>query len=144
MVDKDKDAPAVKWGERMANMDIKLIMAIITITLALVFYTIGVFTERKSGTLSKSHIIIFWCGLIFDTTGTTIMSTIAKGASLLSPHGITGALAIGLMLFHAVWATVVFIKKDEKKLHSFHRLSIIVWVTWLVPYALGLFIGMAG
>lgn len=32
-------------------MDIKLIVAIITITMALVFYTIGVFSERKSGTL---------------------------------------------------------------------------------------------
>ncbi len=28
-------------------MDMKLIMAIITITLALVFYTIGVFSERR-------------------------------------------------------------------------------------------------
>lgn len=42
------------------------------------------------------------------------MSSMAKGASLLSPHGITGALAIILMLFHAIWATVVF-KGQERK-----------------------------
>ncbi len=35
-------------------MDIKLIMAIITITLALVFYTIGVFSERKAHILKKA------------------------------------------------------------------------------------------
>ena len=35
-------------------MSTKLIMAIITITLALVFYTIGVFSERKSGILKKA------------------------------------------------------------------------------------------
>lgn len=124
-------------------MDIKLIMAIITITLALVFYTVGVFSERKSGTLRKSHLILFWIGLVFDTTGTTFMSSIAKGGSLLSPHGLTGALAIGLMLFHAVWATVVYVKKDESKLHKFHKFSIIVWLIWLVPYVLGVFIGMS-
>lgn len=124
-------------------MNIKLIMAIITITLALIFYTIGVFSERKSGTLKKFHIIIFWIGLLFDTTGTTIMSSISRGTSLVSPHGITGALAIILMLFHAIWATVVFIKKDNEKLHNFHKFSIVVWLIWLVPYILGLVIGMS-
>ncbi|MEG2482576.1 MAG: HsmA family protein [Lachnospiraceae bacterium] len=124
-------------------MNINLIFAIITITLALIFYTIGVFSERKSGTLKKSHVIIFWFGLFFDTTGTTIMSLIAKGGSLLSPHGITGALAILLMLFHAVWATIVFTKKDSHKLHDFHKFSIIVWTIWLIPYLLGVFVGMA-
>lgn len=124
-------------------MDIKLIMAIITITLALIFYTIGVFSERKSGTLKKFHVIIFWIGLLFDTTGTTIMSIISNGGSLLSLHGITGALAIILMLFHAVWATRVFIKKDKEKLESFHKFSIVVWLIWLVPYILGMIVGMS-
>ena len=124
-------------------MSSKLIMAIVTITLALIFYTIGVFSERKSGTLNKFHVINFWIGLLFDTTGTTIMSTIANGASLLSLHGITGALAIILMLFHAVWATIVFLKKDKEKLQSFHKFSIVVWLIWLVPYVIGLIIGMS-
>ena len=124
-------------------MSNKLIMAIVTITLALIFYTIGVFSERKSGTLNKFHVIIFWIGLLFDTTGTTIMSTIANGGSLFSLHGITGALAIVLMLFHAVWATIVFVKKDTQKLQNFHKFSIVVWLIWLVPYIIGLIIGMS-
>ena len=79
----------------------------------------------------------------FDTIGTTIMSSMAKGASLLSPHGITGALAIILMLFHAIWATVVFKGQERKKLENFHKFSIVVWLIWLIPYVLGVFIGMA-
>lgn len=122
----------------------KLILAIITITAALVFYTIGVFSERKSGTLRKHHVILFWIGLVFDTTGTTIMSSMAKGAGLLSPHGITGAIAIVLMLFHAVWATLVFRRSDPQKLQNFHKFSIVVWLIWLIPYILGMFIGMRG
>lgn len=124
-------------------MNFRLIMAIITITLALVFYTVGVFSERRSKTLKLIHVVTFWIGLIFDTTGTSIMSSMAKGQGLLSPHGITGALAIILMLFHAVWATMVYRKKDETKLHNFHKLSIVVWCIWLVPYVLGMFIGMS-
>lgn len=124
-------------------MSSKLIMAIITITLALVFYTIGVFSERKSGTLNKFHVIMFWIGLVFDTTGTSIMSSIAKDGSLLSLHGITGALAIVLMLFHAIWATVVFVKKNKEKIQSFHKFSIVVWLIWLVPYVIGMIIGMS-
>ena len=123
-------------------MSTKLIMAIITITLALVFYTIGVFSERKSGILKKPHLFIFWMGLVFDTTGTTIMSSMAKGGSLFSPHGITCALAIILMLFHAFWSTVVFKGLDRIKLENFHKFSIVVWLIWLVPYILGVFVGM--
>ena len=121
-------------------MDIKLIMAIITITLALVF------SERKAHILKKQHVFIFWLGLVFDTTGTTIMSFITKegagGQTGMGLHGITGALAIVLMLFHALWATLVLVKKDEKKQESFHKFSIFVWLVWLVPYILGMIIGM--
>lgn len=123
-------------------MDTKLIYAIITITLALIFYTIGVFSERKSGILKLNHIIIFWIGLIFDTTGTTIMSTISNENSLLNLHAITGALAIILMLFHAVWASYVYYKKNTNQLKTFHKFSILVWTLWLIPYVLGIFLGM--
>ena len=100
-------------------MTTQLIAAIVTITLALCFYTVGVFSERRAHSLQKRHVILFWCGLVFDTTGTTIMSTMAHGSGLLSPHGITGALAIVLMLFHAVWATVGWSKKTRTDSRAF-------------------------
>lgn len=131
-------------------MDNKLIFAIVTITLALVFYTTGVFGERKSKSLTKKHVITFWLGLVCDTIGTLTMSSIAKsGAETISAtsqtiHGITGLLAIVLMIFHAVWATWVLYKNDEKKKETFHKFSITVWLIWLIPYIVGMFIGMAG
>ncbi|MBW6409089.1 HsmA family protein [Clostridium weizhouense] len=130
-------------------MDLKLIIAIIIITLALILYTVGVFGERKSKSLKKSHVIIFWLGLVCDTMGTFTMKQIANSRieTLNSVnqtlHGITGVLAILLMLFHVLWATWVLYKNDEKKKAIFHKFSIIVWVIWLVPYIIGMFIGMA-
>ncbi|MBP1754767.1 MAG: putative rane protein [Firmicutes bacterium] len=120
-----------------------LIAAIVTITLALVFYTIGVWSEKLQGELKKWHLVIFYIGLIFDTTGTTIMTKIAEGGFKLNFHGVTGLLAIVLMLFHAVWATVVLLKNDAKAKANFHKLSIIVWIIWLIPFISGAIFGMA-
>lgn len=49
-------------------------------------------------------------------------------------HGLTGMLAIVLMLIHAVWATVVLLKRDENLITGFHKFSVTVWVIWLIPY----------
>ena len=54
-------------------MSIELIVASVAITCALVLYTFGVFGERRSGTLSLRHVLLFWGGLVCDTTGTMIM-----------------------------------------------------------------------
>ncbi len=131
-------------------MNSKLIFAIVTITLALVFYTIGIFGERRAKSLNKKHVIIFWLGLVCDTVGTLTMGQIAKSGQgtmdLMSQniHGITGFLAIVLMLFHAGWATWVLYKNDEKKKEAFHKFSITVWAIWLIPYIIGMFMGMKG
>ncbi|ACA46727.1 TIGR03987 family protein [Clostridium botulinum] len=130
-------------------MDGKLVFAIVTITLALAFYTAGVWSERKSNTLKKWHVITFWIGLVFDTTGTLTMEKIVKtgntaiSSNKLALHGITGELAIVLMLLHALWATWVLYKKDENKKVIFHKFSITVWVIWLIPYIIGMIIGMS-
>lgn len=127
-------------------MDTTLILAIITITLALFFYTIGVFSERRSGSLTIKHVLLFGLGLVFDTTGTTIMSSIAKAESQtsgLSLHQVTGVIAIVLMAVHLIWAIYVLVKGTEQLKRTFHRFSLIVWLFWLIPYIAGVVIGMA-
>ena len=122
-----------------------LIVAIIAITLALIFYTIGVWSEHRSKKLKKSHLIFFWLGLCMDTTGTVLMGQISNHSMLsgkLSLHGVTGALAIILMIVHAIWATVVLVKNNEDSAKNFHKFSIAVWAIWLVPYVLGMIIWM--
>lgn len=121
-----------------------LIYAIISINLALLFYTIGVWSEKKQGELKTWHTIIFWIGLIFDTLGTTLMRKIANSPFKLNFHGITGALAILLMMFHALWATVVLYKNSSELKIKFHRFSIFVWFIWLIPFISGIIFGMSG
>jgi hypothetical protein len=47
------------------------------------------------------------------------------------------------MLFRAVWATIVLVRRDERMLVSFHKFRLVVRVVWLVP-ALGVRTSDAG
>ena len=119
-----------------------LYFAITAISLALVFYTIGVWGEKIKKDLKKSHLILFWLGFVFDTTGTTLMTALAGSGFIFNFHGITVMIAILLMLFHAVWATVVLLQNNPVKKQIFHKFSIGVWIIWLVPYLSGMIIGL--
>ena len=121
-----------------------LIAAIVLMTLALAFYSTGVWAERCSGLLRPWHAIVFWCGFVCDSSGTAVMEHIAGGGFSVSLHAVTGVVALLLMAFHAVWATVILIRRNDHARQVFHHFSIVVWAIWLVPYVIGMVIGMAG
>jgi uncharacterized repeat protein (TIGR03987 family) len=115
----------------------------IVISLALVFYSIGVWSERIMGELKRWHLIFFVLGLICDTWGTGMMLDMAGGLTF-DIHGLTGLLAILLMFIHAVWAFVVLVKQDENAIKNFHKFSVMVWLIWLIPYFSPMILGLSG
>ena len=118
-----------------------LIIAISFIFAACILYTLGVWSERISRRLKVWHAVVFWLGFICDTIGTGAMGKLAGSLIQFNFHGMTGLLAILLMLFHAIWATIVLIRKDETKIQQFHKFSIVVWVIWLIPMVTGMILG---
>ena len=119
------------------------IISTLAVSAALVFYTCGVFGERKHGTLTPVFVALFWIGLVCDTTGTALMSSMARATGDgMGVHGITGALALVLMLIHAVWATWTYLRGSEQAQKRFHTFSTIVWLIWLIPYLIGMLIGI--
>lgn len=66
------------------------IMSFMLITLALIFYSIGVWSERIARYLKPWHVIAFWTGFLFDVSGTLAMHRLAKGpfrpARAAHPH----------------------------------------------------------
>ena len=116
--------------------------ATIIITLALIFYSIGVWAERIAGRLKPWHLAFFVLGLICDTWGTGLMLEFAGGLTA-DIHGVTGLLAIILMFVHAAWAAFVLVKKDEDAIINFHKFSVFVWLVWLIPYFSPMFFQMA-
>jgi uncharacterized repeat protein (TIGR03987 family) len=126
-------------------MTILVIISTTLITLALIFYSLGVWSERIARYLKPWHVAAFWVGFIFDISGTYTMHLIAAGPfDITAPHTLTGQIALWLMLIHATWATWVVVKNKEKLLSNFHRFSIIVWLIWLIPYFGGMYLGMSG
>ena len=116
---------------------------VLHITLALIFYSIGVWAEKLAHYLKPWHLAAFWTGFLFDLLGTYMMHKISEGPfDILEPHTFTGQIALWLMLIHAVWATYVVRKKQESLRKKFHRYSIMVWMIWLIPYFGGMYIGM--
>ena len=124
-------------------MNILLVLSTVLITLALVFYSIGVWSERFSRYLKGWHVVAFWTGLAFDISGTLAMGRLADGPfNIFDLHMLTGQIALWLMLIHAIWATYVVRKGSENSRIHFHRYSLIVWLIWLIPYFGGMIMGM--
>lgn len=122
-----------------------LVASIVVITFALVFYTIGVWSERIQRTLKWWHVIFFALGLAADTTGTLLMMSLAntrrESGSAAGPldafMAISGTIAILLMAVHLMWAVAVLVRGHDQEKAVFHRFSLIVWGIWLVPYVAG-------
>ncbi len=108
-------------------------LATVLITMALLLYTIGVWAERLAGQLKVWHLFFFWSGLVCDTIGTGLMFEYVGGLTT-DVHGISGLIAIILMVVHASWASVVLWRKNEGLIANFHKFSVMVWAFWLIPY----------
>jgi len=120
-----------------------LILSVILINLALIFYTLGVWSERFVRYLKASHVLLFWIGFLFDASGTLAMHKISdKPFDLFDLHTLSGQLGLWLMLAHALWATRVVRIAREKDLKNFHKYSIVVWLLWLIPYFGGIYISI--
>ncbi len=121
-----------------------VIFSSILITLALIFYSTGIWAERIARILKPWHVVTFWIGFTFDVLGTLAMHKMAEGRfNILEPHTLTGQIALWLMFGHAIWATIVIRKDKSSMLTKFHKISIFVWLFWLIPYFGGMFLGMS-
>lgn len=120
-----------------------LIAAIVIISMALIFYSVGVWSERIQGGLRGWHVVAFGLGLLCDFVGTAFMAELVRLTGQDNRlHAVLGSIAVFLMAIHAVWAYWTFRKGSEKAKKSFSRFSIIVWFIWLIPYFIGVYLGM--
>ena len=122
----------------------ELIIPATIMSLAFVFYTTGVWSERFQRDLHGWHVVLFWFGLACDGYATTLMHALtAAGEQAGAVHTVTGVAAFGLMAAHALWATWVLFRGSPQSRRGFHRYSVAVWVVWLIPYFGGMAAGIA-
>jgi uncharacterized repeat protein (TIGR03987 family) len=118
-----------------------IVYAVVLITAALVFYSVGVWSERLQHVLRWWHAGFFAAGLTCDIAGTVAMSRItgfrSGNPALIAVMEASGAVALILMAVHLAWAVVVLVRGSARAKHTFHRFSLLVWSIWLVPYLTG-------
>lgn len=115
-----------------------LFSSLVIITVALVFYTVGVWSEWYAKRLRPWHVVCFSLGVVADTVGTGLMVRVGQATGLHDPfHLITGSAALVLMIIHAVWAVRTIRRGSEHEQRVFHRFSIFVWCVWMIPYCAG-------
>ncbi len=113
-----------------------LFTAVILFTIAMIFYTWGVWAEKHASRLKPWHVKMFACGVGVDTLA-TVLTFIVVGGIVWTPHAIMGFISLALMAIHFLWALRVIRRGDERALTNFHKLSLIVWVIWMFSYLSG-------
>jgi len=103
-------------------------------------YSLGVWAVVLGKRLRPWHAGLFWTGFLLDSAGTELMRRLAGGFQW-SLHTATGAAALFLMFAHALWATLVLVRRNERALSAFYRISLTVWTIWLIPFVTGLILG---
>lgn len=120
-----------------------LIAAIVVISMALIFYSVGVWGERIQRRLLAWHVVAFGFGLTCDFVGTAFMAELVRLTGQDNRlHAVVGSIAVFLMAIHAVWAFWTFRRGSAKAKRNFSQFSIVVWCIWLIPYFIGMYLGM--
>lgn len=116
-------------------MPIFVMSGLLSVTLAFVFYTWGIWGPRRGKEIRLKHVVFLWLGLVLDAGGTGLMA-MQIGYYRMDVHGWIGTLAIALMAVSAVWATMAR-GKGSTAAARYIGVSIWVWAFWLIPYVYG-------
>jgi uncharacterized repeat protein (TIGR03987 family) len=116
-----------------------LIIGSIVVTLSLISYSIGIFSEQRKRTLIWSVLIFLGVGLLLDIGGTTCM-IIGSSNGPFTIHGIIGFTALTGMLIDNILLWNAKSKSGigvliSKPLHLYSRIA---YTWWVLVYLSGL------
>ena len=113
-----------------------MLLSILFIMAALIFYSSAIWSERFVKKLKLWMVVVFLTGFLCDLTGTSIMSI--KAAKInLNIHSICGFSALVIMFLHLIWAILALIKGGKAQ-ELFSRFSVYAWAVWLVAFITGI------
>jgi len=118
-----------------------ILIAVITIVAALVFYSIAVWWNWLNKRLQAKHLVFFYLGVFCDALATALMrSTIPE--MTYDMHTIVGLTALALMVIVTLIGTYAVYSKNESVLTSFHKFGLPIWFFWTVSWITGVVVGL--
>ena len=117
-------------------MNISILVGTITVTAALLAYSIAVLTEQFKKKVNKTVLIFLTSGIILDITATSFM-IYGSSNSAFTLHGMLGYSALLAMLIDAYLIWKNYLKVGENIKNSIHVYSLVAYLWWIVAFITG-------
>ena len=117
-------------------MNISILVGTITVTAALLAYSIAVLTEQFKKKVNKVVLIFLTLGIILDITATSFM-IYGSSNSAFTLHGMLGYSALLAMLIDAYLIWKNYLKVGENIKNSIHVYSLVAYLWWIVAFITG-------
>lgn len=121
------------------KMDIHILIGAITVTAALLSYSIAVITEQITKKVNYFILIFLSLGLILDITATSFM-IYGSSNSAFTLHGMLGYSALLAMMIDTFLIWKNYLKYGENIKKSIHRYSLIAYLYWVIAFITGGFL----
>jgi uncharacterized repeat protein (TIGR03987 family) len=118
------------------EINISILVGSITVTAALLAYSIAVITEQIKKKATKIVLIFLTLGIILDITATSFM-IYGSSNSAFTLHGMLGYSALLAMLIDAYLIWKNYLKFGENIKNSIHRYSLVAYLWWIVAFITG-------
>ena len=112
------------------------LLGTITITAALLAYSIAVITEQIKKKISKTILTFLTLGIVLDIIATSFM-IFGSSNSAFTMHGFIGYSALLAMLIdgYLIWRN--YLKFGENISSSVHRYTLFAYIWWIVAFITG-------
>jgi uncharacterized repeat protein (TIGR03987 family) len=119
------------------------IIGAVTVTLALISYSIGILSEQLTRKIIPRVMIFVTLGVILDITATLFM-ILGSRNSPFTFHGSIGYSALLVMLFECFFLWRLKAKKGLRVEvpNRLHRYSLIAYIWWIIAYITGSLIAL--
>ena len=118
------------------EMNISILAGTITVTAALLAYSIAVLTEQFKKKVNKIVLIFLTLGIVLDITATSFM-IYGSSNSAFTLHGMLGYSALLAMLIDAYLIWKNYLKVGENIKNSIHVYSLVAYLWWIVAFITG-------
>ena len=120
-----------------------LIAGTTIVHLALICYTIGIFTEQRQRRVTKRVLIFLTAGVVFDVVATGCMIA-GSSTGPFTAHGLLGFSSLGAMLLETAFAWRHRSQVGDAEVPTWlHRYSRLAYTWWVVAYITGAFLVMS-
>lgn len=123
-------------------MNIYTLIGSITISAALIAYSIAIITEQRKKKINKVVLVFLTLAVVLDVTATACM-ILGSSNSAFTLHGAIGYSALFAMLIdlYLIWKN--YLKVGEVISKAVHRYTLIAYIWWIVAYVTGTALAMA-